>query len=151
MEIISVKFPGYSRTGISLHSRKVLVHLDLWHGTRSCIQIYLFCGNTTHSHHCRVWCKQNKEYHANCIQATVKSPVSVQVCEAISSRCISLQRRVNGNKRIAKYQSVIIHDIEIFCECVVFPRRDISLYMIARHVIILKVLEHFKNVKEYLF
>ena len=30
-------------------------------------------------------------------------------------------------------------------------RQDISLYMISRHAITLKVLEHSKNVKEYLF
>ena len=47
---------------------------------------------------------------------------SVQVCEAISSRCISLQRKTNGSMDKAKYQSNIIHDIEILCECVVFPQ-----------------------------
>ena len=55
--------------------------------------------------------------------ATVKSPESVQVCEAISDRCISLQRKVNGNMDSAKYQSDINHDIEILCECVVFPQK----------------------------
>ena len=81
----------------------------------------------THSHnnrrYCLVWGKQNEEYHAKCIQATVKSPVSVQVCEAISSRCTSLQRKVNGNMDSAKYLSIIIHDIEILCECVLFPHK----------------------------
>ena len=112
---------------ISLHSRNFRVILDLWNGARSCINIYPFCGNTTishksvfHSHnnrrHCRVWRKQNEEYHANCSQSTVKSPVSAQVCEAISSRCISLQRNVNGNMDGAKYQIDIIHDIEIYSE-----------------------------------
>ena len=47
----------------------------------------------------------------------------MQVCEAISSRCISLQRRGNGNMAGAKYQSDINHDIEILCECVVFPQK----------------------------
>ena len=55
--------------------------------------------------------------------ATLKSPESVQVCEAISDRCISLQRKVNGNMDSAKYQSDIIYDVEIFCECVVFPQK----------------------------
>ena len=32
MELISGKFPGYFRMCISLHSRNVLVHLDLWNG-----------------------------------------------------------------------------------------------------------------------
>ena len=50
MELISGKFPSYFRTGISLHSRNFLILLDLWKGTRSCIKIYPFCGNTTHSH-----------------------------------------------------------------------------------------------------
>ena len=31
--------------------------------------------------------------------------------------------KVNGNKDSAKYQSDIIHDIEILCECVVFPEK----------------------------
>ena len=55
--------------------------------------------------------------------ATVKSPESVQVCEAISDRCISIQRKVNGNMDSAKNQSDIIHDIEILYECVVFPQK----------------------------
>ena len=50
MELISGKFAGYFRIGILLHSRNVLVLLDLLNGTRSCIKVYLFCGNTTHSH-----------------------------------------------------------------------------------------------------
>ena len=98
---------------------------------RSCIKIYPFCGNTTHSHksvfhshnsrrHCR---KQNEEYHTKRIQATIKSPVNVQVCGAISSRCMSLQRKVNDNINSAKYQSDIIHDIDILCECFRFPQK----------------------------
>ena len=82
----------------------------------------------------------------------------MQVCETISSRCISLRRKVNGNMDSAKYQSDIIHDIEmilyiimILCECVVFSQKDIFLYMISRYAITLKVLEHSKNVKEYQF
>ena len=55
--------------------------------------------------------------------ATVKLPESVQVCEAFSDRCTSLQRKVNGNMDSAKYQSDINHDIEILCECVVFPQK----------------------------
>ena len=82
---------------------------------------------------CRVWRKQNDEYHAKCIKATVKSSVSVQVCEAISSRCISLQRKVNGYMNNAKHQSDIIHGIDILCEsCVVFlQKRYISIHDIA--------------------
>ena len=138
------EFPGFFRTCISLHSRNVLVLLDLWNGARSCIKIYPFCQNTTHPHEsvfhslnnrrlCRVWRKQNDEYHAKCIKATVKSSVSVQVCEAISSRCISLQGKVNGSMNNAKHQSDNIHDIEILCEsCVVFlQKRYISIHDIA--------------------
>ena len=85
-------------------------------------------------------------------QATVKSPVSVQVCEVICSRRISLQRKVNGNMDSANYQSDIIHDIEILCECVVLSQEIyIYLNMISRHAITLKVLGHSKNVKEYPF
>ena len=130
MEIISCKF----RTGISLHSKNTLVLLGLWHGSRSCKNIYPFCGNTTHSHksvfhshsnqhYCRVWSKQNEEYRAKCIQAIVKSPVSEQVWGAIGSRCMSLPRKVNGNMDSAKYQSDISHAIEILCEFVVFPKK----------------------------
>ena len=90
MEFISSEFPGHSRTGIPLHWRNVLALLELWHGARSCIKIYHFCGNPTYSHesvfhshnnrhHCRDWSKQNEKYHAKCIQTTVKSPVSVQI------------------------------------------------------------------------
>ena len=84
------KFPDHSRRGDPLHSRNVQVLLELWHGARSCIKIYLFFGATTHSHesvfrshnngcYCRVWRKQNEKHHAKCIQTTVKSPVSVQI------------------------------------------------------------------------
>ena len=58
---------------------------------------------------------------------------------------------MNGNMDSAKYQSDIIHDIEILCECVVFPQKDMFYIMILRHAITLKVLEHSKNVKEYPF
>ena len=36
--------------GISLHSRNVLVILELPHDARSYIKLYLICGNSTHSH-----------------------------------------------------------------------------------------------------
>ena len=91
------KFRGHSRRGVSLHSRNVLVLLELWHGAKSCIKIYHFFGNTTHSHssvfrchnnrcYCRVWRKQTEKHHAKCIQTTVKSPVSVQLWGAVSRR-----------------------------------------------------------------
>ena len=76
------EFSGHFRTGMPLHYRYILVLLELWHGARSCIKIYPFCGKTTHSResvfhdhnnrrHCRVWRKQNEKYHAKCIQTTV--------------------------------------------------------------------------------
>ena len=98
---------------------------------------------------CRVWRKQKSEYHAKCIQATVKSPVSV--CEAISSRCISHQRKVNGNIDSAKYQSDKSVILKYYVNALCPNRRDISLYMISRHAISLNGLEHSKNVKEYPF
>ena len=58
------------------------------------------------------------KYHAKCIQTTLKLPTSVQVWGAISNRGMSLQRNVNGNMDSAKYQSDIIHDLEMTCECV---------------------------------
>ena len=61
--------------------------------------------------------------HAKCIQTTVKLPASVQAWGAISNRDLSLQRNVNGNMYSAKYQSDIIRDIEITCECVVFLQK----------------------------
>ena len=64
-------------------------------------------------HQCRVWRKQNEEYHAKCIQATVKSTESVQVWGAISNRNLSLPRKMNGKIDSAKYYSNIIHAIEI--------------------------------------
>ena len=82
------------------------------------------CGNAKHSHeyvfhshsnrcHCLVWRKQNEKYHVKCIQTNVRSPVSVPVWGAISSRSMSPLRKVNGNMDSAKYQSDIIHDIEM--------------------------------------
>ena len=58
------------------------------------------------------------------------------------------REKMNGNMDSAKYQSYIIHDIEILCECVVLPQKDIFYTMISLHAITLKVLEHSKNVKE---
>ena len=46
---MSGEFLGHSSTNIPLHSRNDLVFLELWHDAWSCIQIYSFCGNTTHS------------------------------------------------------------------------------------------------------
>ena len=65
---------------------------------------------------------------AKCIQTTVKLPASVQVWGAISNRGLSLQRSVNGNMDSAKYQSDIIHDIEMICECVLFLQKG-SIFM----------------------
>ena len=84
------------------------------------IHISLYFTIITIDEHCRVWRKQTLKYHAKCIQTTVKLPASVQVCGAISNRCHSLQRNVNGNIDSAKYQCDIIYDIEMTCECVVF-------------------------------
>ena len=41
MGLIPGKFPGYFITCISLHSRNVLVLLDLLNSARSCINIYI--------------------------------------------------------------------------------------------------------------
>ena len=60
------------------------------------------------------------KYHAKCIQTSVKMPASVQVWEAIGNRGLSLQRNVNGNINSTNYQSDIICDIDMTCECVVF-------------------------------
>ena len=97
--------------------------------------IYPFCRNTTHSpepefhshnnrRYCRVRGKQNAKY--------LKSPVSMQVWGANSTRSLSLLGKVNGNIDSAKYQSVIIYYIEMTCECVVFPqKRYISMHDLA--------------------
>ena len=53
-------------------------------------------------------------------------PASMQVCGAISNRGLFLQRNVNGNTDSAKYQSDVIHDIEMTCECVVFLQKGYS-------------------------
>ena len=102
MELISGEYPGHFRTIISLHSRHVLVLLELYHEARSCIKIYPFCEHITHSHysvfrshnnrrHCRVWRKQNVKYQAKLVQTTVKLPASVQIWGAINNRGQSLQ------------------------------------------------------------
>ena len=41
MGFMSGELPGHSETGIHLHSRNVLVFLELGHGVRSCIIIDL--------------------------------------------------------------------------------------------------------------
>ena len=41
----------------------------------------------------------------------------------------------------AKYQSDIIYDIGMTCECVVFLQKGYILCMISRHAITIKVLE----------
>ena len=50
MELISGKFAGYFRMGILLHSRNVLVLLDLLNGTRSCIKVYISSVETQRIH-----------------------------------------------------------------------------------------------------
>ena len=59
------------------------------------------------------------KYHDKCIQTSVKMPASVHVWGAIGNRGLSLQRNVNGNMDIAKYQSDVIRDIDMTSECVV--------------------------------
>ena len=76
------------------------------------------------------------KYHAKCIQTTVKLPASVQVWGAINNSGLSLQRNINGNMDCAKYQSDIIHDIEMTCECVVFLQKGYIFSMISRQSIL---------------
>ena len=45
------------------------------------------------------------------------------MCKSVSSRGISIIRKLNGNMDSAKYQSDIIYDIEMACECVVLQRK----------------------------
>ena len=71
-----------------------------------------------------------------------KLPASVQVWGAIGNRGLSLKRNVNGNMDSAKYQSGIIHYIEMTCECVVFIQMGYILCMILRRAITIKVLEY---------
>ena len=53
---------------------------------------------------------------------------------------------------IVQNTRVILSMILIYCVNVLgFHRRDINLYMISRHAITIKVIEHSKNVKEYPF
>ena len=49
MELVSGKFAGYFRMGILLHSRNVLVLLDL-NGIRSCIKVYISSVETQRIH-----------------------------------------------------------------------------------------------------
>ena len=49
--------------------------------------------------------------------------VRVQVWGAIKHRALSFLRKINGIVDSAKFQSDIIHDIEMICECVVFPQK----------------------------
>ena len=71
------------------------------------------------------------KYLAKCIETTVKMQAPVQVWGAISNRGPPLQRNVNGNIDSAKYQSDIIHDIEMTRECVVFLQKGYIFYDLA--------------------
>ena len=133
MVFISGEYPDHSRTGIPLYSMNVLVILELLHGARSCIKIYLFCGTTTHSHESvfRVitidiivmFAANRMRNIMLCIQTTVKLPVSVQVWGAISNRDLSFLRKLNGNMDNAKYHGDVIYDIKMVGECVLFPQK----------------------------
>ena len=140
-------FPAHSRRGVPLHSMNVLVLLELWHGARLCIKIHHFFGNTTHWHE-SVFCSHNNRHHAKYIQTTVKSQVSVQVLGAISRREILWEKWmvswIMGNTRW--YYSWYWNHIALCSN-----RRAISVCMISRYAITLKVVEHSCNVKEYLF
>ena len=50
MELISGKFPVYFRTGFLLHSRNVIVLLDLLNGARSCMNTYIPSVGTQRFH-----------------------------------------------------------------------------------------------------
>ena len=64
---MSRQFPSHSGTGIPLHSLNVLVLLELWHGAISCINIYPFCGITTHSHNISIsWIISSGSLHYPC-------------------------------------------------------------------------------------
>ena len=53
----------------------------------------------------------------------------MQVLGAMGSKGLSLRRKVNSNMDRAKYQSNIIHDIDMKCECAVFPQKgDIFIH-----------------------
>ena len=58
------------------------------------------------------------------IMLNIFTPVSVQVWGAISSRGLSLLRKVNGKTDSAKYQRDIIHGIKMTSGCVVFPQKE---------------------------
>ena len=68
---------------------------------------------------------------------------------AIEHRGLSLLRKMNGSMDSAKYQSDIIHDIEMTCECVVFPQTGYIFIHDTLTYMTLKVLENSKNVKKY--
>ena len=130
MEFMSVELSGHSKSGIPLHSRNIIVLLQLCHSARSCIKIYPFCRNTTHSmslYFTVITIDAIFVFGANRmrkIMLNVFRSVSVQVYGTISSRGLSLLRKVNGNMDSAKYQSDIIHDIEMTSECAVFPQKE---------------------------
>ena len=77
--------------------------------------------------------------------------VSVQVYGAIRSRGQSLLRKVNGNMDSAKYQSVIIHDIEMTSECDVFPQEEYIYLNNLTPCYNSNNTRTFQKVKEYLF
>ena len=58
------------------------------------------------------------------IQPTVKSPVSVQVLGALSSRAVFLLRKVDGNMVRNTRQIITINYVNTACECIVFLGKE---------------------------
>ena len=108
------RIPWPSRAGIPLYYRNSLVLLELLHGARSCIKIYISSVRPQRIHMnlylavitidaIVVFGANRMKYNDKCFQTTVKSPVSVQVWGAVSSIGLSLLRKMNGNMECAKY------------------------------------------------
>ena len=81
------------------------------------------------------------------IMLNIFKPVSVQVWRAISSRGMSLLRKVNGNMDSAKYQRDLNMVVQWQVNALCSHRMNISVYMISRHTTILKKTRSFLECK----
>ena len=122
--------------------------LQLCHSAISCLKIYPFWWNTAHSYesvfhshnnwrHSRVWRKQNKKFHAKCIQVSKCASLGLLAAEV----CLFWEKWIVTwtvqNTRVILFM-VLKWQVNAQCS----HRRHIPVWTILRHASIRKILEH---------
>ena len=72
----------------------------------------------------RMWRRKHEKYNRECINSKVKHPLSIQVWGAISYYGKSQLQMVNGNLNSIKYQTEILGDIKLKCDCMAYPIKN---------------------------